>query len=58
VFFSLSIRIEIKISCSYRKAEDVFMEKLEQGCKVTGHMSQVNHPNRKGHQPVADEILK
>jgi lysophospholipase L1-like esterase len=37
---------------------NIFREKLKEGHKVTEYMSQVNHPNKEGHQLVADEILK
>ncbi|MEM6377432.1 MAG: GDSL-type esterase/lipase family protein [Bacteroidota bacterium] len=39
---------------SYR----LFKEKVEAGEDVSIYMSQVNHPNKKGHQLIADEIFK
>lgn len=50
----LAIEYHLGLVDSYR----VFREKLKQGHKVTEYMSQVNHPNKEGHQLVADEILK
>ena len=36
----------------------LFKTKLQEGNPVTKYMSQVNHPNKVGHQLVADEIYK
>lgn len=35
-----------------------FREKIKEGHAVSEYMSQVNHPNKEGHQLVADEIMK
>jgi len=35
-----------------------FRKKLNEGHSVTEYMSQVNHPNKEGHQVVANEIIK
>ena len=35
-----------------------FRKKLSEGHQVTEYMSQVNHPNKEGHQVVANEIMK
>lgn len=35
-----------------------FRQKLKEGHVVTEYMSQVNHPNKEGHQVVANEIIK
>lgn len=39
---------------SYR----LFKEKVVDGENISNYMSQVNHPNEKGHQLIVDEILK
>ncbi|MFN3381092.1 MAG: SGNH/GDSL hydrolase family protein [Runella zeae] len=36
----------------------VFLEKHKTGEKISTYMSQVNHPNEKGHQLIANEIMK
>ena len=36
----------------------LFKEKVEMGDSISEYMSQVNHPNTKGHQLIANEILK
>ncbi|GAA4749511.1 SGNH/GDSL hydrolase family protein [Flavisolibacter ginsenosidimutans] len=36
---------------------ETFREELNKGHKVTEFMSQVNHPNKEGHQLVADKIV-
>ncbi len=36
----------------------VFLEKHKAGEKISTYMSQVNHPNEKGHQLIANEIMK
>ena len=36
----------------------LFKEKVQAGEEISLYMSQVNHPNKKGHQLIADEIFK
>jgi hypothetical protein len=36
----------------------IFQKLVSSGEKVTDYMSQVNHPNEKGHQLVVDGIMK
>ena len=36
----------------------LFQNKVKSGEKVTEYMSQVNHPNAKGHHLIAEEIMK
>lgn len=37
---------------------DLFKDKVLAGDSISLYMSQVNHPNEKGHQSIANEILK
>lgn len=36
----------------------LFQQKIKAGEKLTDYMSHVNHPNKKGHELIADEIMK
>lgn len=51
--FALAKAYQIGLADSY----SLFKEKLKEGHKVTEFMSQVNHPNEKGHQVIADGVL-
>lgn len=37
---------------------ELFKNKLLQGDRISIYMSQVNHPNKKGHQLISDELIK
>jgi len=50
----LAKKYQIGLADSY----GAFRKKLSEGHLVTEYMSQVNHPNKEGHQLVAAEILK
>ncbi|MEJ7766289.1 MAG: GDSL-type esterase/lipase family protein, partial [Chitinophagaceae bacterium] len=36
----------------------LFQEKIKNGEKIADYMSSVNHPNKKGHEIIADQIMK
>jgi lysophospholipase L1-like esterase len=40
------------------KSYEIFKNKLIQGDSISTYMSQVNHPNKKGHQLITDELIK
>ena len=52
----------VELSKEYRTGlvdnYSVFQKLVSSGEKVTDYMSQVNHPNEKGHQLVVDEMMK
>ncbi|WP_149275934.1 SGNH/GDSL hydrolase family protein [Pareuzebyella sediminis] len=37
---------------------NLFKERISAGDRIVDYMSQVNHPNKRGHKLIADEILK
>ena len=51
---SMAQKFEVGIIDSYF----LFRKKVVSGESVSDYMSQSNHPNEKGHQLIADEIIK
>ena len=39
-------------------SHEIFKDKILSGDSLTSYMSQVNHPNEKGHELIAEEIMK
>jgi hypothetical protein len=39
-------------------SDEAFKCRVQKGDSLSGYMSQVNHPNKNGHQLITDELIK